>query len=74
MYFLLSVVAKRSTKVKERNSVKERTSVKERNSVKERTSVTQTSTEATSGSVKIGPNIAYEGVGYFEEAIYEHPI
>ena len=56
MYFLLSVVAKRSTKVKER------------------TSVTQTSTEATSGSVKIGPNIAYEGVGYFEEAIYEHPI
>lgn len=68
VYFLLSVVAKRSTKVKERNSVKER------NLVKERTSVTQTSTEATSGSVKIGPNIAYEGVGYFEEAIYEHPI
>lgn len=62
MYFLLSVVAKRSTKMKERNSVKERTSV------------TQTSSEATSGSVKIGPNIAYEGVGYVEEAIYEHPI
>lgn len=48
--------------------------MKERNSVKERTSVTQTSSEATSGSVKIGPNIAYEGVGYVEEAIYEHPI
>ena len=66
--FLLSIFAKRSTKVKEWISVKERTSVKEG------TSMTQTSAEATSGSVLIGPNIAYEGVTYSEEAIYEHPL
>ena len=51
--------------------MKEWISVKERTSVKE---VTQTSTETTSGSVQIRPNIAYEGVAYSEGAIYEHPM
>ena len=48
--------------------------------------VTQTSTKATaaakdvdmvrytSESVQIGPNAAYEGVTYPQEAIYDHPM
>ena len=58
--------------MKERTSTKEWISVKEWTSVKERSSVTQTSAEPKSGSVQIGPNVAYEGVAYYDEAIYEH--